>query len=344
MKNRKQIRTRILAYALTGILLLACGGTGLAEAARGNASPADTPEKAAAHYTFQPKVCSIYMEEIFGRDMCEAWFSLVDAVMAGEDTFQCKDQYTYSWVMGQFPNKCFPILTELIDYAYDRSHAVKDGVARFTYLVPPEEARARIGAFAEQIEGILNQVLEDDYSDFEKALALYEYFSDTYTYDYETAQRTYETYVDDVSAYRFFEGGTGICHEISTAYSYLLMQARVEATTMMGPAHEWSYVRINGQNYHIDPTFVITHRDSLAYFMMSDGQRRKTGFDKDGFIITSNYSQDHTHPAYEADDDTFQPLWTLLFEGFSHEKHTVTGMTESEYGEWYSVDFDYAGY
>ena len=54
-------------------------------------------------YVFQPKVCSAYMEEVFGKAMCETWFHLVDAVMAGEDTFACPDQYTYDWVMGQFP-------------------------------------------------------------------------------------------------------------------------------------------------------------------------------------------------------------------------------------------------
>ena len=73
-------------------------------------------------YVFQPKVCSVYMEEVFGKEMCETWFHLVDAVMAGEDTFACPDQHTYDWVMGQFPIRCFPVLTELIDFAYDREN------------------------------------------------------------------------------------------------------------------------------------------------------------------------------------------------------------------------------
>ena len=117
------------------------------------------PEDPQSHYVFRPKVCSVYLEELFGKAMCETWYHLVDAVMAGESTFACPDQHTYDWVMGQFPERCFPLLSELIDYAWDRENSVIDGVASFTYLVPPEEAAKRIQAFGEQVEGILNEAL-----------------------------------------------------------------------------------------------------------------------------------------------------------------------------------------
>ena len=295
-------------------------------------------------YVFQPKVCSTYMEEVFGKTMCETWFHLVDAVMAGEDTFACPDQHTYDWVMGQFPIRCFPVLTELIDFAYDREHSVIDGVASFTYLVPREEAARRIGEFARQVEGILNDVLEDDYSDFEKALALYDYFSHTYHYDYETEQKMYETIVDYTTPLRVFETGMGICTEISRAYSYLLMQAGVDAATVMGGAHEWSCVRINGVNYHVDPTFALDTWSSLAYFMMTDEQREATGYGKDGFVFISNYSQDHPHPDYTADDDTFRPLWERQLEAFSPEENILRCWQYTEGWEKDYLDFDYTGY
>ena len=57
----------------------------------------DEPE---TPFVFRPKVCSVYMREIFGDTMCEAWSDLVDAVMAGEDSFPCPDKHTYNWVMG----------------------------------------------------------------------------------------------------------------------------------------------------------------------------------------------------------------------------------------------------
>ena len=96
--------------------------------------------------------CTAYMEEVFGKAMCETWFHLVDAVMAGEDTFACPDQYTYDWVMGQFPIRCFPVLTELIDFAYDREHSVIDGV-------PVHAARKRAGAALAQTHPVRADVV-----------------------------------------------------------------------------------------------------------------------------------------------------------------------------------------
>lgn len=309
------------------------------------AEPVETP-KPQGHYVFQPKVCSAYLKEVFGSEMCNAWFSLVDAVLAGADTFACPDQHTYDWVMGQFPERCLPILPDLIDYAYDREHSVKDGVGQFTYIVSPEQARARIAEFGAQIEGILNDALADGYSDFEKCYALYTYFTTHYEYDYETYDRMYREYDLEISSRRFFRTGMGVCQEISTAYSYLLMQAGVEATTMSGNAHQWSYVRINGKNYHIDPTFGMTERGSLAYFLMTDEQREASGFPRQNFVIASNYSQDNPHPDYVADDDHFRPLWDAYCdETLSHETHTaVCPIGEDENGEWQYLEFDYAGY
>ncbi len=309
-------------------------------------------EQPRGHYVFQPKVCSVFMEEVFGPDMCEAWMNLVDAVLAGENTFACKDQYTYDWMMGQFPEHCLPILKELIDYAWDRENSVVDGVASFTWLVPPEEAKARIEEFGKQIEDILNEAFEDDYSDFEKCLALYIYFSDHYTYDWDTYAKMADEYVDYTSCYRFFQTGIGICHEVSSAYSYLLLQAGVQATTMSGnraydhEGHQWSYVRLNGKEYHIDPTYVLGTGGALRYFLMTDAKREEEdSYDPATFYAVSHYSQDHPHPDYVADDETFAPLWDQFFEALDRDTHTVLcPTTQSDYGEWSYFRFDYTGY
>jgi transglutaminase-like putative cysteine protease len=236
------------------------------------------------------------------------------------------------------------VLTELIDFAYDREHSVIDSVASFTYLVPREEAARRIGEFARQVEGILNDVLEDDYSDFEKALALYDYFSRNYHYDYETEQKMYTIFVDYTTTYRLFATGTGICFEIARAYSYLLMQAGVDASTVMGNAHEWSCARINGITYHVDPTYALDTWSSLAYFMMTDAQREATGHGKDGFVFVSNYSQDHPHPDYTAADDTCAPLWERQLDAFFPQENVLRCWQYTAGWEKDYLDFDYTGY
>ena len=313
----------------------------------GENAPTPVPEEPTAEperFVFRPKVCSVYLEEIFGETMCETWFNLVDAVMAGENTFACPDKHTYDWVMGQFPNKCFPVFVELIDFAYDRNDPVKDGVGSFTWLVSPEEAAARIAEFAEQIEGILNEVLEPDWSDVEKALALYVYFSRTYEYDWDTYHVDMENQVDYTTTLRLFETGTGICREIAPAYSYLLMQAGVDAATVKGSLHEWSYVRINGRNYHIDPTYVLSEMDKLIYFMMTDDQRDATGCSKDNFIYVSNYAQDHPHPDYKADDDFFAPVWDYRFEKLFPDENRIRCWRYAEGDAQEHFEFDYSGF
>ena len=309
-------------------------------------APTGTPEESGPSYRFQPKVCSSYMRDLFGETMCQAWFALVDAVMAGEDSFPCPDAHTYDWVMGQFPDQCFPVLTELIDYTWDRDHPVTDGVARFAYKVPREEAAARIADFAALVEEILNENLEADYSDFEKALALYLFFSDHYSYDYPTAFA--EGYPDYLSSYRVLSSGTGICQEFSVAYAYLLLQAGVDATNMSGhrsydgASHQWTYVRINGHDFHIDPTYVVGDKDSLSYLMMDDAQREAADcYDRRDFVICSNYAQDHPHPDCRAEDDSFRPIWGSRFLRFDHETRTLYFAPDDGGGP---ESFDYTGW
>ena len=305
-----------------------------------------------SHYTFKTKIYSCYYEEIYGEDMREAWFNLVDAVMAGEDSFKCKDDHTYNWVMGQFPSKLLPPLyLQIYTGGDDPDHPVKDGVGYITYLIPKEELAARITSFAELVEGILNEVFKDDYSDFEKAFTLYQYFTDHYTYDYDAAEEMKQKYIDYTSAYRLLTEGTGICSEIAPAYAYLLMQAGVDAGNMGGNCsidgvgHDWGYVRINGQDYHVDPTYAIGDNSSLAYFMMTTQIREdRDCYPREKYALLSNYAVDHPHPEYSADDDRFSPLWDAFDTELDHASHTIKYKYANDYGETLDGVFDYSGY
>ena len=222
-------------------------------------------------------------------------------------------------------------------------------MAEFSYTVPQEEAAARIADFEELVEGILNETLKDDYSDLEKALALYLYFSHHYIYDYESARPDFAP--DYLSSYRVLTTGTGICQEFSVAYSYLLLQAGVDADVMSGhrgydhEPHQWSYVKINGHDFHIDPTYVIGDQDSLSYFMMTDAQREYAdSYSRDDFVICSHYSQDHPHPDHSAEDDTFREIWNGRFMEFDHKTRTLSYSAYNN--DWQPVvgTFDYSGW
>ena len=113
---------------------------------------------------------------------------------------------------------------------------------------------------------------------------------------------------------------------------------------MMGSDHEWSYVRINGKNYHIDPTFVLGTDGSLAYFMMTDRQREVWGYGRDEYVITSNYSHEVPLPDYVADDGTFTPIWDWCFGELLTEEDRLRCWQYTEGWEKRYFDFGYAGY
>lgn len=309
-----------------------------------------TPELP-ARFVFKPKVTNVYQKEVFGQTIVDTWYNFVDAVMAGETTFACPDNDTYNWVMGQFRDPCFPLLYEITDYAYDRSEPVKDGVASFTYTIPEDEVPKRIEEFIEFIEGILNEVMKPDYSDFEKCAALYKYFADNYTYDYDMFDRTQQGYVFEACSMRCFREGKGICAELSIAYSYLLMQAGVEASVMSGQreydnlGHQWSLVRINGKNYHIDPTYALDSYDPLSYLMMTDDRREvMDSFPVSTFFAVSHYSKEHPHPDYAVTDDFFAPIWDYYFEALYPDEDILRCWRYSEGWEKEYFDFDYSGF
>ena len=127
------------------------------------------------------------------------------------------------------------------------------------------------------------------------------------------------------------------------------MQAGVDATIMMGESqlqgynHQWSYVRINGNNYHIDPAYVLGEYGNLEYFMMTD-KKRSEEFRPEDFVIASNYTQDHAHPEYAADDDIFSPLWDTSLDDFDHDEHIIYSWAYDKGGSPVRKEFIYTGY
>ena len=231
-------------------------------------------------------------------------------------------------MIGQFPNKFQPVYEVYTESNY--GGAFKDGKATFQYKIPKDELAQKEAEFETMVTDILNEVLRDDYSDVEKILALYIYFSNNYTYDYDTYYRMSDEAVQGICAYRFFTTKHGICAECSVAFSFLLLQAGVDAAVCGGnresdsEGHAWTYVTINGKNYHVDPTFVMESGNCLSYFMMTDEQRyREGGFKKEMNTVGCHYKNDRNGSEYTADDDFFAPLWGKYLTSFDPDKNLI---------------------
>ena len=302
--------------------------TGSQAADVSSATVSEAPEP----FTFQRKVCNTFLEGVFGKDMCDAWFNLVDAIYAGETTFACKDDHTCAWVLGQFPNMCLPAVQGYI-FSGDREtgpdHPVKDGVAHINYSVSHEELMERITAFEAEIVKMLNEAMTSDMTDFEKALSLYKYCCDNFVYDYDAYNEMQDHAVNYTSPYRVLMEKIGICGDIGPAYSYLLMQAGVDAGCVGGHAdwsaegHEWSIVNLGGKYYHVDATFALSSGYSLEYFLMTDKQRVATGIREEEFDYCSHYSLEHPHPDFSCTDETYAILWGYQFMDWDRANKTV---------------------
>jgi len=298
---------------------------------------AETTENATeSHYTFNPHVCSQFMTELMGEEMRDTYYNLVDCVLAGETSFACPNKETFDWVLGQCPYLLFPVIGEYITEAEGISY--EDGIAYIRYKIPYEEFKVKLQEFEDITVNILNEVLDDDYSDFEKAFAIYQYFVTHYAYDYYAEEHLGEPEIDEMlSGYRLLTQGIGICQEISVAYSFLLLEAGVDATVMKGVRnydnahHQWSFITLDGNYYHVDPTFGLGFAESLAYFLMTDKDRLENdGFDPADYIPCSVYAQNHEYPDITAADDTFSHFRISSFLEWNSDENKI--LCEDSYG------------
>ncbi len=281
-----------------------------------------------AHFTFKRHVFSEYYLKEYGEKRRSAFFRFVDAVLAGEDRFQCPDDATEIWCCGVFSSLFFPIAQPYITAAYEG-----DGWAKITYKIPKEEFLEKERAFEERICEILNDVLEDDYTDTEKALALYEFMTEYCTYDTEMLEHLDE-WSDRQSTLRCLTEQTGVCWEIASLYEFLLLQCGVNAEPIRGiafdenePSHEWNYITLDGQGYQIDATWGITDRrePDLKYFLFTDELREtRDGYEEESFEIGgAGFYNSRKRYTFEADDERFEELWSGRYLAFDEEEKCI---------------------
>lgn len=265
------------------------------------------------HYEFNPHVFSEFYTKEYGEARRQALFNYVDAARAGEDWFDCPDLDTMWWCMGRLGHFFYPVGPE-----YTFAGDYRDGKGEITYKIPKEEFAAKVQEFEKKIIDIVNDAVGDDYTDMEKALALYEFLTEYATYDYEMLAHCTE-WMDRQGGYRILMEKTGICNEFACLYQYLLQQCGVKAEESGGPSltygadsHAWVYVTIDGKGYLVDPTWGETgeRAPALAYFLFTDELRQnRDGFNAAKFDVAGAGEDARRKYSFEAKDTRFEPLW-----------------------------------
>ncbi|MCR4625828.1 MAG: hypothetical protein K5795_07685 [Lachnospiraceae bacterium] len=281
-----------------------------------------------ANYTFNPHVFSHFYTLEHGEKRRDAFFNYVDALRAGEDGFECPDEGCAAWGCGRLSIYFFPLGS-----IYARADYVGNGWAEITYLIPKEEFLEKEKDFEERICAILNDVLEEDYTDFEKALALYEFMTEYCVYDYEMLEHSVE-WMEKQSGYRCLMEKQGICWEIACLYQYLMLQCGVDAEESSGmpyeygaDSHAWNYITLDGQGYLIDATWGLTEyrTPDLKYFLFTDELRgSRDGYDPKSFDMAGNgmYGSRKTY-SFDADDDRYSELWEGRYIAMDEEEKCI---------------------
>ncbi len=243
-------------------------------------------------YEYNPHLYVPMLIKDIPQDYWDSFHNLCDALRMGDDTFACVSEEAYKWATDP------SVLTQLFPAAVlrirqegkDGSKRFENGIGRIYYQnITPDEYVVRQKRFEEEIASLLNSILDADDDDFEKALKLYLYISETYVYEYDFQEER-----DDGSIYYALTKKTGQCVDLGGMYAFLLLQAGVQACAVDGSGtmdHAWTYLLINGKGYHSDPTWGLQatnggHETLMNWFLM-DKETRGGGddFDMDDLMV-----------------------------------------------------------
>ena len=351
----KKILSCLLCFVLVCSTVVSCSGKETTDttlpqismsAETSTSAETSESEAPAKWFSFNLKISSSFMLDVYGKDKCDAWSNLIDAVMEGKDTFSCVDKHTYLWMMNEFPDRYLPVLHKIVKTPDNYLDIEVSGTAPIEYKVSKEDAARMIAEFRQLVEDIINEAVKPEYNDFEKALALYNYFATTYVYDYDAARlvESEPSKANYTCSYRLLTEKTGICSELAKAYSYLLMQLGVDATTVTEGKHEWSLIKLGGNYYHVDPTWVINDWYGLSYFLMTDEQRKvQGGYNKSKFVYVGEYFPDDK-PVYPANDDSFCSMWNCHVTSFDTKTKILKYTKLDENGNEVSGTYDYSAF
>ena len=131
------------------------------------------------------------------------------------------------------------------------------------YLPTFPQKNTKAEAFYEEAKNILRRIINDDMTDYEKTLAIFEYIVDSVDYDYDAyADIGSADDANNVCYYLegVFEYNRAVCDGKSKAFLVLCRIEGIEclrdfgASITGGVGHAWNYVKLGGTWYMVDTT------------------------------------------------------------------------------------------
>lgn len=256
------------------------------------------------NYTWNPHVYGDILKELYGEEGEEDLYGLIDAVLAREES--CDFDVSNSgiiWDLGLIMQQICPLFDKLVS-----DYSIEAGVAYFEYRYDMEQHEEIIKNFKDRIEDIIcSSVMETDNQTM-TALAIYHLYSSSIEYDHEAV----DDFNADITPYRALVEYEGICQSFSSAYTYLLLQCGITAVNISSfnddAAHQWTLVKLNGNYYHMDPTYEEGYGgEGLIFFGITSDIREIFDYPVEHFNVMNIWSGSDI----QANDDTFANLWNI---------------------------------
>lgn len=234
-------------------------------------------------YEFNPHLHSDILADLYPQEWWDSLYNLCDAIRSGKDTFECASKEAYDWCLSATTlANMLPAASVVIKGSGDDGTVpFENGVGRIYYNgITPNELAVREKRFEKFIEDVLNENLEPDDTEFEKCLKIYNYIESNYVYESGSEKGMGYTYYT-------FMNKKGVCDNFAGIYTYLLLQAGVEAISVddfSSADHSWVYLIIDGEGYHSDPTWALYGEGEdfyLTYFLMTEKVRNSQGCSTD---------------------------------------------------------------
>ncbi len=184
-------------------------------------------------------------------------------------------------------------------------------------------------------------VIEEGMSDFDKLLAVHDYFADNYSYDYKNLRDL--SYMRKHSIVGLFVDKTAVCQGYALGYKYILDKLGIENQPVQSEAmaHLWNLVQLeNGNWYHVDTTWDDPSQDwyNPAYTpTMSDEEYAiRIGDCREYFMLSDNaiQSKESPHFAYTPDGLAKDDIYAEI--GMADVNTTLVWYG----GSWYYFDSD----
>ena len=223
---------------------------------------------------------------------------LVDGVLARKKEVTLSKDYDANLsAMGALKMTPYYFLVKKDEFSKDHTKI------KFTYAYSAEKHAKKIAFLDNEYLTLINENVTSDMNELEKVLAIYKYFANRISYDYEWLDglnMSEDKFLyPDIEIYQALKTNKGVCHTYTYLCEFALQQLGIECLRITGTmtgteddGHMWLLVRIDGKYYHCDPTWDRGENEiGLKYFGMTDKERVASGVDIDNTSIDGSYGE-----------------------------------------------------